>query len=69
MEKENFGYNLSAGISLSFPNDHTIFKKEILIYDSVSLFSELGGALGVLIGVSLLSVCDLLRLTYNILKK
>ena len=41
------------------------FKKELWVYDEISLVSEIGGALGLFVGFSFLSVADLVTYIYE----
>ena len=64
---------LFAGFLLVYANNEVLEKTEVLVYDTVSLIAEFGGALGLFLGFSFLMVWDLsapfVIVAYNRMKK
>ena len=56
-----------------YANNEVLEKTEVLVYDTVSLIAEFGGALGLFLGFSFLMVWDLsapfVIVAYNRMKK
>ena len=59
----------SSNVFLRMAKSKISFKKELLVYDEVSLVSEIGGALGLFVGFSFLNVADLVSCIFDALKE
>lgn len=59
----------SSNVFLRMAKSKISFKKELLVYDEVSLVSEIGGALGLFVGFSFLNVADLVSCIFDVLKE
>ena len=58
----------SSNLFLRMAESKISFKKELWVYDEISLVSEIGGALGLFVGFSFLNVADLLTYIYDAFK-
>ena len=58
----------SSSLFLRMAKSKISFKKELWVYDEISLVSEIGGALGLFVGFSFLNVADLVSYIYDIYK-
>ena len=59
----------SSSLFLRMAESKISFKKELWVYDEISLVSEIGGALGLFVGFSFLSLADLVTFIYDVYKK
>ena len=59
----------SSSLFLRMAESRISFKKELWVYDEISLVSEIGGALGLFVGFSFLNVADLVIYICDVLKK
>ena len=55
----------SSSLFLRMAESRISFKKELWVYDEISLVSEIGGALGLFVGFSFLNVADLVSYIYE----
>ena len=55
----------SSSLFLRMAESKISFKKELWVYDEISLVSEIGGALGLFVGFSFLNVADLFSYIYD----
>ena len=58
----------SSSLFLRMAESKISFKKELLVYDEISLVSEIGGALGLFVGFSFLSIADLVTYIYDVFR-
>ena len=59
----------SSSLFLRMAESRISFKKELWVYDEISLVSEIGGALGLFVGFSFLNVADLVSYIFDIFIK
>ena len=59
----------SSSLFLRMAESRISFKKELWVYDEISLVSEIGGALGLFVGFSFLNVADLVIHIYEAFKE
>ena len=59
----------SSSLFLRMAKSKISFKKELWVYDEISLVSEIGGALGLFVGFSFLSLADLVTFIYDVYRK
>ena len=59
----------SSSLFIRMAKSKITLKRELWVYDVISLVSEFGGALGLFVGFSFLTVGDLITIAYDAFKK